>query len=132
MRGAESLAGIAVEILVEEQVVTEMRVMLELRALAEDRPLAVGLPRKEPDDAARQLIRDPGDRDVTPRSGRAFDLEIVAVIAMETAERGDDEEIERQPDRAAPVRVAAELARRRLSRAVGNDAAIGVERQLVG
>src|SRR5258708_33274416 len=108
-----------------------MHVALKLRTPAEDCPLAVGLRREEPGDAMRELIGGTRDRHVVARSGRAFDLEVVAVIAMEAAKRGDDEEIERQPDRTAPVRVAAKLIGSRLSGAVSDDAAMAVQRELV-
>src|SRR5258708_24587466 len=115
----------------KEQVVAEMRVALKLRTPAEDRALAVGLPREEPGDAVRELIGDTRDGHVVARFGRALDLEVVAVIAVKAAKRGDDEEIERQPDRTAPVRVAAKLIASRLSGAVSDDAAMAVQRELV-
>src|SRR5260221_13422388 len=114
MRGPKALAGVAIEILVKEQVVAEMHIALELRAPAENRPLAIVLAREEPSDSPRDLVGDTRDRHVAARSGRAFDLEVVAVIAVKAVKRGDDEEIERQPDRTAPIRVGAELVRRRL------------------
>ncbi len=131
MRGPKALAGVAIEILVKEQVVAEMHIALKLRAPAEYRPLAIVLPGEEPGDSLGDLVGDARDGHVVSRSGRAFDLEVVAVIAVKAVERGDDEVVERQPDRTAPVRVAAELARRRLRGAVGDDAAMAVQREFV-
>ena len=51
-------------------------------------------------------------------AGGAFDLEIVAVVVMELLQRLDDQVVDREPDRPAPVRVAAEHARIRFARLV--------------
>ena len=55
-----------------------------------------------------QLVGDLLDRDEAARAGRALDLEVVAVVVMELLQRLDDQEVDREPDRPAPVRVAAE------------------------
>ena len=52
-----------------------------------------------------------------PGADRAFDLEIVAVIAVKSLQRLDQQIIDRQPDRAAPVGIAAETPRSRTRRA---------------
>ena len=53
-----------------------------------------------------------------PRAGRVLDLELVAEEAVVALEGADDEVVEREPQRAPPVRVAAEHVRRRLGRLV--------------
>ena len=49
-----------------------------------------------------------------PGAGRVLELEVVAEIALVDDELADGEVVERHPDRAAPVGVAAEHARDRL------------------
>ncbi len=41
-------------------------------------------------------------------TGGALDLEIVAIITVILEQRADDQRVDREPDRAAPVRVSAE------------------------
>ena len=43
-------------------------------------------------------------------AGGTFDCEVVAVVGVVLQQRADDERIDGHPDRAAPVRVAAEHA----------------------
>ena len=57
---------------------------------------------------ARKFTRDLLERHHVSRTGRAFDLERFAVKEVITLERFDDEKIDREPNRSAPVRVAAE------------------------
>ena len=51
---------------------------------------------------------------------RALDAEVLAEVVMELLQRLDDEEVDREPDRPAPVRVAAEQAAGRLAWLVGD------------
>src|SRR5438034_2997057 len=120
MRGAEAAAGLAMKILVEQHVIAEMRVLLQYRHVAEDRPAAVGPTQENPAQAPRQLSRDLAEMRQRPGSHRAFDLEIVAVIGMKPLQRLDDQEVDRHPDWSAPIRVAAEHARIRVSRDVAD------------
>ena len=46
-----------------------------------------------------------------PGTGRTLDLQVVAVEEVVAVERLDEQVVEREPDRAAPVRVAAEQPR---------------------
>ena len=63
-------------------------------------------------------IGDLVQRQILARAGRALDREVVAVVVVELLERLDDQVVDREPDRAAPVRVAAEQAAVRLGRLV--------------
>ena len=53
-----------------------------------------------------------------PRAGRAFDLEVVAEVVMELLQRFDQQEVHREPDRPAPVGIAAEQSGARIRRLV--------------
>ena len=67
-----------------------------------------------------------------PGTGRTLHLEIIAEIVMELLQRLDHQEIHRKPDRAAPVRVAAEQSGRRLGRLVVDAVLVAVDAELYG
>ncbi len=54
--GAEAAAGVAVEVLVEQEVIAEVGVVLEQLDVAEDRPAPVGVAQEEPRQPPRQLV----------------------------------------------------------------------------
>ena len=56
--GAEAGAVVAVEVLVEEQVVAPVRIVLERRLAAEHRAAALAVAREEADQALRELVGD--------------------------------------------------------------------------
>ena len=115
VRGADAGAGVAVEVLVEQQQVVPIRVGLELLDRPEDRPPAVlvGQPDRDEPSARCPPKRRAAGR--LARSGRVVDREVVAHERVPVPERHDDEVVRRHPDRSAPVRVAAEQARRRFA-----------------
>ena len=84
MRGADTAAGVAVEIFVEQHVILEMRIGRDLVGVVEDGPLAVraseedNFERRRESSAATSLIVMNFSR-----AGGAFDFEIVAVIMVE-------------------------------------------------
>src|SRR6266511_1600191 len=108
MAGADSAAGVAVEVLVEEDEVAPVRVPREPGVAAVARARAAPL-RQE---AARQPFGDlPGDLgEVQQPSGAygAFDLQPAAVEVVIALERLDEEVVDREPDRTAPVGDASE------------------------
>ena len=117
MAGAEAGAGVAVEVLVERarDRASADRVWNSV-VVAEDRPPArsrragrCAISRRESSSATSS------QRQHLARAGRALDLEVVAEIVVELLQRLDQQEVDREPDRAAPVRVAAEEAGRRLA-----------------
>ena len=60
---------------------------------------------------ARQFRRHLPEVHHLPRAGRAFHLEIVAEVVVELLQRFDQQVVDREPDRPAPVGVAAEQRR---------------------
>jgi hypothetical protein len=117
-RGAEAASILAVEVLVERDVVAKMRVVLELGIAAEDRPAAVGSPQEQGRQPSREFVGDLAEAHLHPRAGGTFDLEVVAVVIVKAPETFDHHEVDRHPDRAAPVRVAPEKAAVRLARQI--------------
>ena len=68
---------------------------------------------------------------MSPGAGRALDLEVVAVVAVQVEQRAQDHEVHREPDRPAPVRVAAEHAAVGLGRQVADLVVLAVPVELV-
>src|SRR6266511_514211 len=95
--GADAGTVVAVKVLVEGNQAAPVRVSLE--------------DAREP---PRQLGPDLPEVHLPVGARGTRDLEIVAEETVELLERLDQEKVDREPHRSAPVRVAAEEARRRL------------------
>src|SRR6185503_10518241 len=108
MRSAAAAAVVAVEVLVEQDVVLEVGIRLKFLVAAEDGAPPVRSAPEELEQAAAQLVGDLLERQHDAGSGRAFDGEAVAIVLMEAAQVFDQQIVDLHPDRAAPVRVAAE------------------------
>src|SRR5271165_6002547 len=118
--GSETAAGIAVKIFVKKRMVAEVRIVAEQWRGAERRTVALLVGKEQPGEPTRQLGPNLRQVHIDAGPGRTLDLEIGAVIAVKAAQRLDQQEIDRHPDWTAPVRVAAEQARSRLARHVGD------------
>src|ERR1700756_5302495 len=108
MTRAHAETGVAVEVLVKKNQVAPMRIHLELLQVAEYRSVALLVTKKDVCHPARQLTRHDPQRLHVSRSSRELDFEIVTQIVVEFLQRFDQEKIHREPDRAAPVRIASE------------------------
>jgi hypothetical protein len=108
MARAAAAAGFSVEILVKKHEVAPMRIVHVFRdlAVARARPILVG--QKDAPQPARQFPRYFLKRSHISGTRRALDFERLTVKEVITFERFDDQEIDREPNWAAPVRVAAE------------------------
>src|SRR5262245_50836491 len=118
MARAEAGARLPVEVLVERDEVAPERIALESLHAAEHRATAVRPTQEDPREAARELHRDVPEIHAPARSRRARDLEPLAQEPVELLERLDEEVVHGEPDRATPVRVAAEERDRGLRRLV--------------
>ena len=58
--------------------------------------------------SAGQLDRDFPQGERCPRARRTLDLEFLAVVIVELLKRLDDEIVQREPDRPAPIGIATE------------------------
>src|SRR5262249_54429796 len=121
MAGAEPRAVVAVKVLKEEDLVAPVLVALEFfyPALCGSAPVFAA--QEEFDQPPRQLLADVPEVHHFSRPGRAFDLEVVAVAIVREVlviflQRFDDQEVDREPNRTAPIRVAAEQPGLRLRR----------------
>ena len=132
VRGAEPGAVVAVEVLVEHEVVLPRRVRLQPFDLPEARSAAVRPDDEQGDQALAQVVGDLAERERVPAAGRVLDLEVVAEEPVVALEGADHEVVEREPDRPAPVGVAAEHRRRRLGRLVVDRRPDPLDVELVG
>src|SRR5581483_5345098 len=116
--GAETGTRLAVEVLVERDQVVPRGVALEEVVASEDRPRSVGALHEDRDEARRELVGHLLERQMPAGASRALDDEVVAEVAVVHPQRLQQEVVDGEPNRSAPVRVAAEEARRRLARFV--------------
>jgi hypothetical protein len=108
MTRAQAAAGFAVEIFVEQDQVSPVRIASVFVDLAVTRSRAVFVRQKDAGQSPGKLLRHFFERGHVSRASRALDLERFPVEEVITLERLDNEEVDREPDRATPVRVAAE------------------------
>ncbi len=92
--GTQAGAVVAVEVLVEQQVVLPGRVGLEPLDAAEAGPAAVGADQEDRDQALAQVLGDLAERQLLPRPGRVLDLERVAEEAVVALQRLEDQVVE--------------------------------------
>src|SRR5262249_23511814 len=123
MGGAEPRPLVALKVLKEENLVAPVLVALEFFHPPVCGPSPVFAAQEEFDQPPRQLLADLPEVHHLSRPGRAFDLEVVAVAIVREVrviflQRFDDQEVDREPHRPAPIRVAAEQPGLRLRRLV--------------
>src|SRR6478609_1449119 len=99
VRRPQPTAGIAVEVLVEEEVVLEVWIGLKLLVAAEDGTPPVLVAPEDADHAAAKLVSDLLQRPFLAGPDRAFDAKLVTVEFVEPVQALDDEIVERHPDR---------------------------------
>src|SRR5260370_38258637 len=115
MRSAEAAAVVTMKIFVTQYVVAEACIFLLEPRSAEHRAAALLVAQKDPAQTPRKLIRHLAEVLQPAGPDRTFVLEVVAVITVEPAQRFDDQEVNQHPDRAAPIGIAAEHTRIRVS-----------------
>src|SRR5262245_36139790 len=108
MARAEAGARVPVEVLVEEDVVLPVGIRLHRLVGAVDRATTVGAAQEDPREAAAELPGDLLEVHHLARARRALDLEVVTEVEVIALQGLEDEVVQREPDGAAPVRVAAE------------------------
>src|SRR4051794_30211035 len=107
MAGAAATPGIAVEILEKRNEVFPVRIVVKHLRITEHGPFAACIAKENAGNTMRQFAGHLLQRFHLPRAGRALDLETAAVVTMVFSECLDDQEVDRKPNRPAPVRVAA-------------------------
>src|SRR4051794_6631641 len=86
---AQARTVVAVEVLVEEQMVAPVRVDLDFLRPAEDRPPALLVAQEDADQPPGELVGDLIEAEELARAGRALHPEIVAVVVVELLDRLD-------------------------------------------
>src|SRR5262245_42014548 len=109
MAGTEAGAVVTVEIFMKGNVIPPVRVALEIVVVAPDgaAPAAGGVAQEDVREPPRQVRGDLAQVAPPAGTGRAFHLQVVPVKEMVLAKRANEEVVHREPDRPAPVRVAA-------------------------
>src|SRR5947207_1791221 len=110
MARAESLAGFAVKIFVKEHKVAPVWVVDEARVAAVARATSTSVGKKDAGKARAKFKSDLTKAHHATGSGGALHLEAVSIEMVVAFEGLEDEEVNREPDRPTPVRVAAEEA----------------------
>ena len=105
---AYAAAAIAVEVLIEKQVIAEVPVALHPRVMRVYSARAVLTEQKDLRQSGRQFVCHVIQTDESTGARRTLDTELIAVVVMELLQRFDDEEVEREPDWSAPVGVTTE------------------------
>src|SRR5438128_10050493 len=108
MAGAAAAAGFAVEIFVEKNEIAPVRIVRVFPNLAMTRARAILVRQKDAPQPACQLARYFLKCRHVSGTGRALHFERFAIKQVITFERFDDQKVDREPNRAAPVRVATE------------------------
>lgn len=103
VRGPRPAPGVAVKILVKENVVLEMRVGGQLGMVFQNRALAVSALHKQLRQAPPEFARYFQDGHVFAGAGGTFNFEIVAVIIMEFLQGFDEQVVHWHPNGAAPI-----------------------------
>ena len=129
--GADAGAVVAMKVFVKRDQVAPVGIFLEFFRAAEDRAPAMFILQKYSRQALGDFSGDLPQVQVDARAGRVFDFEIIAEKEMKLLQRLDEQIIDREPDRTAPVGVAAKKAGARLRRFVIDAVIHAVDRQSV-
>src|SRR5262249_10287261 len=103
MARADAGAVVAVEVLVEPDQVAPVRILLERAHPTVHRSPAIRASQEDPGEPTRQLGRDVPEGRARARARGALDLEARPVEVVELLKRLDEEVVDREPDRTAPV-----------------------------
>ena len=107
--GADARAVVAVEVLVEEDVVPPVRIVLVCARCRRRRAGARSSSRRKMRVSRREISAATShERQHLSRAGRALHLEVVAEVMMELLQRFDEQIVHREPDRTPPIGIAAE------------------------
>ena len=120
MAGSQAGPVVAVEVFVKQQAIAPVRIVLKLAGSSKDGTSSVVIFEEQARQPPRDLLGDLIQVHLPSGSGGALDGKVVAVIAVILQQGTDDQSIDRHPDRAAPIRIAAEHARIGLRRQIGD------------
>src|SRR6266567_8627154 len=90
---------VSVEVLVEQEVIAPVGIGLELLGPTVDGPPTALIAKEQAAQPVRDLLGNLEEVHLVARTGRAFNLEAVAVVQIEAQERPDEHDVDRHPDR---------------------------------
>lgn len=106
--GAEAFAGVAVEVFVKKEETLPIGALCVGWAFSKTGAITVFIREEKGDEAVANVDGNFAQRQLFSRTRGVFEGEAVAVEIVVAFEGLNDEKIGREPDRAAPVRVATE------------------------
>src|SRR6266571_3275653 len=118
MAGTDAAPAITVEVLVERDVIAPVRIVLKGHVGAKYSSATLLITQKDVREPPREFLRHLPQRQFLAGAGRAFYQEIVAIELLIFLERFDQQEIDGEPDRPAPVGIPPEGPGGRLARLV--------------
>src|SRR5258708_28174361 len=128
---AQSRSSIPMKIFIKQDQIAPKRIVLKFLARAIHRPVAIFVAQKNMGQRSRDLRAYVPQRHLPARAGRALHAKVIAIIMMKFLQRLDHQEIHREPDGPAPVRVSAEQTALRLARFVVHSIFIAVDREKI-
>src|SRR5262249_7074274 len=132
MACAHFSAGVALKVFVEQDQVAPVRVFLKLCGSSKNRPVTIAATKEGPGKAPGKLGGYFPQRHHISGAGRALDFEIVAQVMVKLLKRFDDQVVDREPDGASPVGIAAEQASARFGWLVPDAVVCAVQAQNIG
>src|SRR5215469_16154281 len=100
-----SASGFAVEIFVKQHEIAPVGIIRVFPNVAMTRSGAILVRQEDTSEPAGKLTRDLLKGHHVSRAGRAFDLERFTVEQVITFQRFDHQEVNRKPNRTAPIRI---------------------------
>src|SRR2546423_209472 len=105
MTCAETSAVVAVKVLVKLDQITPIWILLKPLNVTVHRPASGGVTHQWQRQSLRNIGCNIPQRHHRSRARWKFNLEVVAKIEVKPLKRLDQQEIDRKPDRTAPIRV---------------------------
>src|SRR5437667_10664528 len=112
--------------------VAPVRIGLEGLVSAEDRSAAILATQKETREARGEQFSNLPEREHLPGASRTLDQEIVAIVMVILLQGLNQQEVEREPDRTAPVGISTEEATARFGWLVTHNVVLAVCRIDIG
>src|SRR6266571_3856553 len=118
MAGTDAAPAITVEVLVERDVIAPVRIVLKGHVGAKYSSATLLITQKDVREPPREFLRHLPQRQFLAGAGRVFYQEIVAIELLVFLERFDQQEIDGEPDRPAPVGIPSKGSGGRFTRLV--------------
>ena len=126
MRSATSAAGVPFVILVEENMFAEVWILLHLVMVSQRWTSPFFVFTEKFDQSIGDFFRGILKRDHIFRSGWTFNFKVVAVILVKSKKTFDDQEIDWEPNRTAPITVTPKRACCTFARAIAHGHACSI------